>query len=100
MSCIDEARARGVTRVEVKHGAHERYMFGMRQRATGTVFKDSSCASSNSYYVDRHGDASLPLPHTPWWRVINGRKLRAQGYRYGSSANGHDVAGDVPRGAA
>jgi cation diffusion facilitator CzcD-associated flavoprotein CzcO len=99
MSCIDEARARGVTRVEVKHGAHERYMFGMRQRATGTVFKDSSCASSNSYYVDRHGDASLPLPHTPWWRVINGRKLRAQGYRYGSSANGHDVAG-VPRGAA
>jgi cation diffusion facilitator CzcD-associated flavoprotein CzcO len=99
MGCLDEARARGVTRVEARRDVHDRYMFHMRQRADGTVFKAGLCATSNSYYVDRHGDASLPLPHTPWWRVIQGRRLRARGYRFGSPANRHDVSG-APRGAA
>jgi cation diffusion facilitator CzcD-associated flavoprotein CzcO len=83
LGCMDEARARGVTRVEVKRAAHERYMRHMRQRAEGTVFKGSSCATSNSYYVDRHGDASVPFPHTPWWRARSGRSLQANGYDYG-----------------
>ena len=81
MGCMDEARARGNTRVEVSRDAHERYMHHMRQRAGRTVFKDSSCVASNSYYVDRHGDASLPLPHTPWWRALRVRRLQTQGYR-------------------
>jgi cation diffusion facilitator CzcD-associated flavoprotein CzcO len=85
MGCIDEARARGVTRVEVRRDVHERYMLHMWKRADGTVFKDLSCVSANSYYVDRHGDASLPLPHTPWWRVIRGHWQRTQGYRFGAA---------------
>ena len=85
MRCLDEARARGVTRVEVTRDAHERYMRHMWERADGTVFKNSSCASARSYYLDRHGDASLPLPHTPWWRVIRGRWVRTQGYRFGAA---------------
>ena len=84
MRCIDGARARGVTRVEVTRGAHERYMQHMWQRAKGTVFKDSSCASANSYYLDRHGDASLPLPHTPWWRVRRERSRSLHDYRFGA----------------
>jgi cation diffusion facilitator CzcD-associated flavoprotein CzcO len=83
MGCLDEARMRGATRVEVRRDVHERYMRHMRERAEGTVFKDGSCATSRSYYVDRHGDASLPLPHTPWWRARRGRSLQAQGYDYG-----------------
>jgi len=83
MRCIDEARARGATRVEVRRDVHERYMRHMWQRADGTVFRDGSCALANSYYLDRHGDASLPLPHTPWWRVMHGRWQRTQGYRFG-----------------
>jgi cation diffusion facilitator CzcD-associated flavoprotein CzcO len=85
MGCLDEARARGVTRVEVRRDVHERYMRHLWTRADGTVFKDGSCASSNSYYVDRHGDASLPLPHTPWWRVLRSHWRRTQGYRFGAA---------------
>lgn len=85
MRCLDEARARGVTRVEVTRDAHERYMRHMWERADGTVFKNSSCATARSYYLDRHGDASLPLPHTPWWRVIRNHWRRTQGYRFGAA---------------
>ena len=85
MGCIDDAHARGATRVEVKREVHGRYMRHMWRRADGTVFKDASCASAKSYYVDRHGDASLPLPHTPWWRALRGRRQRTQGYRFGAA---------------
>lgn len=85
MRCLDEARARGVTRVEVSREAHDRYMRHMWQRAEGTVFKSPGCATANSYYLDRHGDASLPLPHTPWWRVVRNRWRGTQGYRFGAA---------------
>jgi cation diffusion facilitator CzcD-associated flavoprotein CzcO len=93
MGCIEGARVRGVTRVEVRRDVHERYMRHMWARAEGTVFKDSSCASARSYYLDRHGDASLPLPHTPWWRAIRGRWLGTQGYNFGAPATQQSVAG-------
>jgi cation diffusion facilitator CzcD-associated flavoprotein CzcO len=86
MACLDQARAHRATRIEVKRDVHNRYMRHMRERAAGTVFKDACCATSNSYYVDRHGDASLPLPHTPWWRARRGRALQAQGYSFGTAA--------------
>ncbi len=85
VACIDEARARGARRVEVERDVHERYMQHMWTRAAGTVFTDRSCASANSYYVDRHGDASLPLPHTPWWRVWRERRVGTAGYRFGDA---------------
>ncbi|MEX2271204.1 MAG: NAD(P)/FAD-dependent oxidoreductase [Vicinamibacterales bacterium] len=85
IACLNEARARGVTRVEVGREAHERYMRHMRHRAGGTVFKAPSCVSANSYYLDRNGDASLALPHTPWWRMLRGRLRGTQGYRFGTS---------------
>ena len=99
MGCIDEARARGVTRVEVRRDVHERYMRHMWRRADGTVFRASSCTSANSYYVDRHGDASLPLPHTPWWRAARESWSRTQSYSFGALANRHPAAG-TPAGAA
>ena len=99
MGCLDAARARGVTRVEVRREAHERYMHHMWQRADGTVFKDSACASANSYYLDRHGDASLPLPHTPWWRVMQGRSPLTPEYHFGAPTN-RQAATVTRRGAA
>ena len=77
-----------VTRVEVRPDAHERYMQHMWRRGEGTVFKDGSCASANSYYLDRHKDASLPLPHTPWWRAIRGRWKGTEGYSFGAPGGG------------
>jgi cyclohexanone monooxygenase len=88
MQCIDGARARAVTRVEVKWKAHHRYMRHMWRRAQGTVFKNGACRSANSYYLDRHSDASLPLPHTPWWRVVRARVTKLRDYRFGSNPDG------------
>ena len=90
MACIDGARARGVTRVEVRSDAHERYMRHIWRRADGAVFTHGVCAGSNSYYIDRHGDASLPLPHTPWWRVLTAR--RTGDYRFGDGEHAHAPA--------
>jgi cation diffusion facilitator CzcD-associated flavoprotein CzcO len=82
MRCIDEARTRGATRVEIRRYAHERYMRHMWRREGGTVFKDGSCVTARSYYIDRHGDASLPLPHTPWWRAVRTRSRGTRDYDF------------------
>ena len=84
MQCMDGAHERGVTRVEVQREAHERYMQHMWSRADGTIFKDSSCRTANSYYLDRHGDAALPLPRTPWWRVVRSFLTGTRDYRFGT----------------
>ena len=68
--CLGAARSSGMTRVQVKLAAHQRYMQRMWSRSQGTVFTAAACQGSHSYYIDRHGDASLPLPHTPWWRAL------------------------------
>lgn len=86
MACIGKARTGGVTRVEVKAQAHDRYMQHMRERADGTVFKDSACATAMSYYIDARGEASLPFPHTPWWRVARERRWGTRDYHFSASA--------------
>ena len=83
MRCMDRARAEGATRVDVSREAHARYMQHMWRRAERTIFKDDSCAGSNSYYQDRHGDASLPLPRTPWWRLFRNKLKRTRDYDFG-----------------
>lgn len=83
VACIDEARARGATRVEVSADAHARYMRHIWRRAGGTLFTSGSCAAARSYYIDRHGDASLPLPHTPLWRLLRARRVGTRGYDFG-----------------
>jgi cation diffusion facilitator CzcD-associated flavoprotein CzcO len=86
MRCLDRARAEGATRVEVKREAHERYMRQMWKRADGTIFKSDSCQSANSYYLDRRGDAALPLPETPWWRTRWNLFTSTRGYIFGDQA--------------
>ena len=66
--CIKRCEETGSKRVEVTQAAQDSYMAYMWRRAQGTVFQDTGCTGSNSYYQDQHGDASLPLPQTPWWR--------------------------------
>ena len=80
VGCLHTARARGTPRVEVTPEAHARYMEHTHRRAEGTVFTAPVCAGSNSYYLDRHGDASLALPHTPGWRARRGRRFQTEGY--------------------
>ena len=83
VGCLTEAKRRGVRRVEVDPDAERRYMADMRRFGDGTVFVSPSCASANSYYLDRHGDPSLPLPRTPLWRWWRQRRSETEGFVFG-----------------
>lgn len=56
---LRHARRRGATRIEVTEAANERYFREMLARRGGQVFWQDSCAVSNSYYFDKHGDVPL-----------------------------------------
>lgn len=67
---IKEAHKRGATYAEPRQAAHDRYHADIMQRMAGTVFFNNNCASANSYYFDRHGDAPFMRPMTyaeVWW---------------------------------
>jgi len=80
--CMKKARRSGSTWIEVKQSAHDRYFRFMLDRAEGTVFKDPACLAANSYYIDQHGDASLALPKTPWWRWLRVRFTSLSVFRF------------------
>lgn len=80
--CMTRARKRGATRVDVGRGAHDRYVREMRDRSQRTVFTAPACVASNSYYIDDHGDASLPFPRTPWWRNVRVRLESLAAYQF------------------
>ncbi len=76
------ARRSGTTWVEVRNEAHDRYMADMWKRAENAVFKNATCATSNSYYIDHKGDASLGYLRTPWFRWFRVRLSRLTDFRF------------------
>ncbi|AHH19987.1 monooxygenase [Nocardia nova SH22a] len=67
---LGEIRRRGAYRAAVKQTAHDRYMSSMYKKVRHTVFSQPSCATANSYYFDRHGDAPFVRPVSGpalWW---------------------------------
>jgi cation diffusion facilitator CzcD-associated flavoprotein CzcO len=54
--CLDRARRERATRVEVREEANQRYFESVLARRGNQVFFAGSCANSNSYYFDAHGD--------------------------------------------
>lgn len=87
LRCLHRAQIERTTRIEVRRDAHERYMRHMWSRADGTIFKNDACRTARSYYLDRRGDASLPLPTTPWWRVRWNLYTATRGYEFGCGSN-------------
>jgi acyl-CoA synthetase (AMP-forming)/AMP-acid ligase II len=51
--CIEAARERDATLVEVRQDVHDRYFVDIQRRQQGTVFLNHNCGASNSYYFDR-----------------------------------------------
>ncbi|NKY47872.1 flavin-containing monooxygenase [Nocardia cerradoensis] len=56
---LRHARGKRAHRIEVTAAANERYFREMLERRGGQVFWQDSCAISNSYYFDKHGDVPL-----------------------------------------
>jgi cation diffusion facilitator CzcD-associated flavoprotein CzcO len=55
--CLRRAREQNATRVEITPEANRRYRESMLGRRHNQIFFQGSCANSNSYYFDQHGDA-------------------------------------------
>ncbi|HTQ69289.1 MAG TPA: NAD(P)/FAD-dependent oxidoreductase [Solirubrobacteraceae bacterium] len=55
--CLRRAREQRATRVEITPEANRRYWETMLGRRHNQIFFQGSCANSNSYYFDQHGDA-------------------------------------------
>ncbi len=68
--CIDHARRRAATRVEVTQEANDRYFAEMMRKRHRQIFWQDSCALANSYYFDRNGDVPLRPATTmeAYWR--------------------------------
>ncbi|WP_026313558.1 flavin-containing monooxygenase [Actinomadura flavalba] len=62
--CIVEARRRRATRIVVRQTPHDDFTADMRRRMKGTILAQPSCARSNSYYFDRHGDSPYVRPQS------------------------------------
>jgi cation diffusion facilitator CzcD-associated flavoprotein CzcO len=63
--CLQRARDLDATRVEVTPEANDRYFAEMLGRRHRQVFFQGTCAGSNSYYFDAHGDVPFRASTTP-----------------------------------
>jgi cation diffusion facilitator CzcD-associated flavoprotein CzcO len=67
--CLKRAKRAGATLVEVTPEANERYFKEMLGRRHNQIFWQDTCAASNSYYFDQHGDVPFrasPSLETSW----------------------------------
>ncbi len=80
--CIKEAMKRKSTCVEVKQDVHDHYFADIQHRQQSTVFLNHNCASSNSYYFDKHGDAPMLRPSTSVEMLWRAKHLPMDNYRF------------------
>jgi cation diffusion facilitator CzcD-associated flavoprotein CzcO len=72
LRCITHAREQGATYVGIRRPAHDRFYRAMRRGHRKSLFTSASCADSNTYYLDRHGEPSIVRPQSSakvWWRA-------------------------------
>jgi cation diffusion facilitator CzcD-associated flavoprotein CzcO len=62
---LKEAARRGATEVAVRPEANQRFFDFIRSKSHGSLIQSRTCATSNTYYLDHHGDFSLLRPTTP-----------------------------------
>ncbi|GAB3226885.1 flavin-containing monooxygenase [Mycolicibacterium hippocampi] len=79
--CLDTARRRQATRVEVRPEANDRYFAEMMRKRHRQIFWQDSCRLANSYYFDQHGDVPLRPTSTveAYWRS---RRFPIDDYRF------------------
>lgn len=80
--CIETARARDATCVEVRQDVHDRYFEQVQTRMQGTVFLNNNCATANSYYFDHRGDAPVMRPSTGAEMLWRAAHLPMDNYRF------------------
>jgi hypothetical protein len=92
---IEEAHRRGATAVEVREEAAARWTEFVTERLGRSLWSLGSCATSNSYYFDHHGDTPFLRPtssrqawRAAWTFPLEDYVFEAPGVRQPSSALG------------
>ncbi len=60
--CLTAMRSARAKEVEVRSSAQASFVADMRRRLKSSVFSAGSCATSNSYYFNQHGESPLLRP--------------------------------------
>ncbi|MGB0971666.1 MAG: NAD(P)/FAD-dependent oxidoreductase, partial [Mycobacterium sp.] len=79
--CLDAARRRRATRVEVRKEANDRYFAEMMSKRHRQIFWQNSCQLANSYYFDQHGDVPL-RPATTFEAYWRSRRFPIDDYEF------------------
>ncbi|MFI5534095.1 flavin-containing monooxygenase [Kitasatospora sp. NPDC051853] len=79
---ITEARRRGATEAVIRPEKHDASFRETLRRQRDTVFLDPSCRTSNTYYLDEHGDAPAVRPASTFEAARRARRFDLDDYRY------------------
>ncbi len=96
---IEEAARRRATAVEVRPDAAERWTRFAVERLGRSLWQAGNCATSNSYYFDRHGDTPFlrPTSSTQAWRAARTFPLDDYAFSALESRNGRVADGSPDR---
>jgi cation diffusion facilitator CzcD-associated flavoprotein CzcO len=81
LRCLNRARQRNATRVEISEEANARYFAEVMRRRHRQVFWQDSCRGANSYYFDKNGDVGL-RPATTFEVYRRSRRFDLDDYRF------------------
>ena len=79
--CLEHARRRDASRVEVTQGANDRYFAEMMRKRHRQIFWQDSCSLANSYYFDKNGDVPL-RPATTFEAYWRSRRFPLRDYTF------------------
>lgn len=82
---VAEAKHRGVLECEIKQEAHDEYFQKCLKRQQKNFLFTPTCAGSNTYYIDNHGDSPF-RPSTHGEMYWQNRHFDLDVYNYGAAA--------------
>ncbi len=78
--CLKAAKKRHANYIEIRQEANDANFRKVQKNTGNTIFKVGSCATSNSYYFDRHGDSPTIRPTMGFIHWLTSRFFRMSNY--------------------
>jgi cation diffusion facilitator CzcD-associated flavoprotein CzcO len=82
--CLKAAKKRHANYIEIKKSANDANFQKVQSRTKLTIFKAGNCATSNSYYFDRHGDSPTIRPTLGFVHWLTSRFFSMNNYIFDS----------------
>jgi len=96
---IAEAKRRGATKVEIRQDVHDAYFEKCLKRNEKSLFFTATCAGSNTYYINQHGDSPF-RPSTHGEMYWQNRHFNLDSYLYDTATVAKRRARSTTKGSA